>query len=116
MSVYDIAADQIKCVRALSVILADGSLPIPETWAINTFPGYDPPIAPELTGLFMTSATAQPAGELWKLLQLYADAFGLELEEKPHGPNGLTAVHARGAWQGVNLHMWGPAGAEEVAP
>lgn len=115
MSAPEVAGDQLKCVRALSVILADGSLPIPETWAINTFPGYDPPIAPELTGLFMISATALPAGELWKLLQVYAEAFGLELEEKPHGSAGLTAVHARGTWQGVSLHIWGPARAEEAA-
>jgi hypothetical protein len=105
VSSHDIAADQLKCVRALSVILADGSLSMPENWAVHAYPGYDPPMTPRLEGLFLDV----PVSELREQLGVYADRFGLALTEKPHGRNGEIGIHANGTWQGVEMHVWGPA-------
>lgn len=114
MSANDVAADQLKCARVLSVILADGTLSVPGTWSIHTYPGYEPPIAPMLEGLFMESLTLPAAADLRARLQVYADRFGLVIEEKPHGGEGRVAIQADGRWQGVDLRIWGPARAEEV--
>lgn len=108
MSVYDIAADQLKCVRVLSVILADGSLPMPHAWSIHTFPGYEPPLTPQLEGFFH-EIKAPTVAELRAVLDVYADRFGLAVEEKPHGAGGLVGLHVTGMWEGVELHVWGPA-------
>jgi hypothetical protein len=105
VSTHDIAADQLKCLRALSVILADGSLSMPGTWGIHAYPGYDPPMTPRLEGLFLDV----PLSELREQLGVYADRFGLVLNEKPHGQTGMVGVHATGTWQGVEVHVWGPA-------
>lgn len=108
MTAHDVAAAQLKCVRALSVILADGALPMPGNWSIHTYEGYDPPIAPALEGLFIDTLTP-PVADLRPLLAVYADRLGLALTEKPHGRNGEVGVHATGTWQGVEVHVWGPA-------
>lgn len=112
MSVHDVAADQLRCVRVLSVILADGSLPTPGTWSIHTFTGYEPPIAPGLEGLFLDALNPPAAADLRALVAGYAEKFGLTIEEKPHGGKGLVGVHATGRWQGIDLHIWGPARAD----
>jgi len=110
MSVYDIAADQLKCVRALSQILADGTLTMPGTWSMHTYTGYEPPIAPTLEGLFLDDALNPPAAkDLRALLDVYAERFGLVIEEKPHGTAGKVGLHTVGKWQGVELHVWDPA-------
>lgn len=114
MSVYDIAADQLKSVRALSVILADGELTMPGSWNIHTFADYDPPIPPSLEGLFLDPLNPLAVKDLRVLLEVYVEKFGLTIEEKPHGGRGMVGVHAEGRWQGINLHLWGPARAEEV--
>jgi hypothetical protein len=114
VSAHDIAADQLKCVRALSVILADGTLTMPQTWNILTYPGYDPPITPTLEGLFFGFA-APPVSELRDQLGVYADRLGLALTEKPHGQAGMVGVHATGTWQGVEVHVWGPASVPAAA-
>ena len=114
MSVYDIAADQLKCVRALSVILADGTLTMPKSWTIHTFPGYEPSLTPQLEGFFH-DIKAPTVAELRAVLDVYADRFGLRVEEKAHGAGGLVGLHATGMWQGVELHVWGPAEPEAGA-
>lgn len=108
MSTYDIAADQLKCVRVLSVVLADGALTMPHSWNIHTFPGYDPPLTPMLEGLFH-GIKAPGVAELRAVLDVYAERFGLRFEEKPHGAGGLVGLHTTGMYQGVELHVWGPA-------
>lgn len=108
MSVYDIAADQIKCVRALSAILPDGALTMPTSWHIHTFPGYEPTLTPQLEGFFHEHPS--PAVPVLRgQLTAYVEKFGLNLTEKPHGSGGLVGLHATGMWQGVELHVWGPA-------
>lgn len=107
MGVYDIAADQLKCVRALSVILADGALPMPHDWSIHAY-DYDPPMTPRLEGLFFATVTP-PASELREQLRVYADRLGLVLTEKPHGRAGEVGIYATGMWQGVEMKVWGPA-------
>lgn len=108
MSVYDIAADQVKCVRALSVILADGALTMPTAWTIHTFPGFDPALTPQLEGFFHEHPL--PAVPVLRMhLAVYAEKFGLTVTEKPHGNGGMVGLHTTGMWQGVELHVWGPA-------
>lgn len=108
MTVYDVAADQLKCVRALSVIIADGALTMPTSWHMHTFPGYEPSLTPMLEGFF--HAHPSPAvTELRALIAPYAEKFGLVVEEKPHGNGGMVGLHTTGMWQGVELHVWGPA-------
>lgn len=114
MSVYDIAADQLKCVRALSVILADGALTMPTSWTLHTFPGYEPSLTPMLEGFFH-EIKAPTVAELRAVLDVYAERFGLRVEEKPHGAGGRVGLHATGMWQGVELHVWGPAEPEAGA-
>ena len=110
MSAADIAADQLKCLRALSVILADGALTMPESWHMHTHTAYDPPIAPTLEGLFLDDPRNPPTvKELRELLDVYAERYGLAIEEKPHGQAGKVGLHTVGKWQGVELHVWGPA-------
>lgn len=108
MSVHDIAADQIKCVRALSVILADGALTMPSSWSIHTFPGYDLPLTPTLEGFFHEHPSP-PVSALREQLAAYAEKFGLVMTDKPHGNGGMVGLHATGMLQGVELHVWGPA-------
>ncbi len=108
MSTYDVAADQLKCVRALSVILADGALTMPGSWHIHTYPGFDPALTPTLEGFFHAHPAPMVA-ELRALIDVYAERFGLVVEEKPHGNGGMVGLHTTGMWQGVELHMWGPA-------
>lgn len=111
MSAADIAADQLKCVRALSVILADGALTLPKSWTIHTFPGYEPSLTPMLEGFFH-EFKAPTLAELHAVLDVYGERYGLKVEEKPHGEGGRIAVHATGVWQGVEVHVWGPAVSE----
>lgn len=108
MSVYDIAADQLKCVRALSVILADGTLTMPDSWHIHTYPDFDPAITPTLEGFFHAHP-APTVAELRALIEPYAAKFGLAVEEKPHGNGGMAGLHATGRWSGIDLKIWGPA-------
>jgi hypothetical protein len=115
VSAHDIAADQLKCVRALSVILADGTLTMPQGWSIHTYCEYDPPIAPTLEGLFFGSGAALPLSELREHLGVYADRLGLVLTERPHGQAGMVGVYAAGMWQGVELRVWGPASVPAAA-
>jgi len=108
MSTPEVAAGQLKCVRVLSVILADGTLTLPTAWTIHTFPGYEPPLTPQLEGfvhLYPTPAYA----DLHALLQAYADRFGAKVEEELHGGKDRVALHVTVKWQGVELHVWGPA-------
>lgn len=110
MSACDVAADQLKCLRALSQILSDGALTMPNSWHFHTFTAYDPPIAPTLEGLFLDDPRNPPSvKELRELLDAYAERYGLRVEEKPHGQGGRVGLHATGTWQGVELHVWGPA-------
>lgn len=111
MSIHAVAADHLKCVRVLSVILADGTLPTPGTWSMHTYPGYEPPFPPTLEGMFFdnTNSRTPTAKDVRALLDVYAEKFGLAVEEEPHGREGLVGVHIRGRWQGVDLHVWGPA-------
>lgn len=108
MSVYDTAADQLKCVRALSMILADGTLTMPSMWSIHTYPGFEPALTPTLEGLFHAHPSLTVA-ELRVLVEPYAEKFGLVVEEKPHGAGGMVGLHATGRWSGVDLKVWGPA-------
>lgn len=108
MSAPEVAADQLKCLRVLSVILADGSLTMPDSWHIHTFPGYEPPLTPTLEGLFNPLQTPAVA-DLHVLLDAFADRFGLKVEEKPYGQGGRVGLHTTGKWQGIELHVWGPA-------
>ena len=114
MSVYDIAADQVKCVRALSVILTDGTLTMPSSWSIHTYPGFDPALTPTLEGFFHAHPSPMVA-ELRALIEPYAEKFGLLVEEKPHGAGGMVGLHATGRWSGVDLKIWGPAVPEDGA-
>jgi len=108
MSVYDIAADQLKCVRVLSQILVDGTLTMPSNWSLHTYPGFDPALTPSLEGFFHEHP-APTASVLREQLDAYADRFGLAVEEKPHGNGGMIGLHATGMAQGIELHVWGPA-------
>lgn len=112
MNTNAIAADQLKCVRLLGQILTDGSLTMPSSWTVHTFPGFDPPLIPHLGGFFH-ELPAPSVPELHGLLDAYADRFGLTVTEKPHGGRGLVGVHATGVVDGVELHVWGPATPEE---
>lgn len=108
MSTYDVAADQLKCVRALSLILPDGTLPMPTSWTIHTFPGFEPPLTPMLEGFFHEHP-APSVPVLREQLAAYVEKFDLALTEKPHGSGGLVGLHATGMWQGIDLKVWGPA-------
>jgi hypothetical protein len=114
MSACDVAADQLKCVRVLSTILADGTLTMPGTWSIHTYPGYEPALTPTLEGFFHAHP-APAVAELRAVLDVYAERFGLVVEEKPHGNGGMVGLHATGMWSGVDLKIWGPAHPEAGA-
>lgn len=114
MSAHDIAASQLKCVRLLSVILPDGTLPTPSNWGITAYPDYDPVPAPQLNGFFYENPEPS-VPVLREQLRAYVDKFGLELTERPHGTGGLIEVRAVGMWQGVDLRMWGVARPEEAS-
>jgi hypothetical protein len=101
------AADHALCVRVLSVILLDGTLPMPSNWSMHSY--ADLQLAtPRLEGFFHVNPTP-PAPELRAQIRPYAEKFGLAVTERPHGNTGLTQITAGGEWQGVELHIWGSA-------
>ena len=113
MSTFDIAADQLKCVRALSVILPDGTLPMPSTWTIHTYLDLELHPDARLEGFFYERPT--PASSvLREQVRAYADKFGLVMTEQPHGDTGLIQVEAIGAYQGIVLRVWGPARPDDL--